>query len=365
MPSWHTIWDTEVLRNSLGDWTLALAALFLTVAVLALAKGYFAARRRRWRSRQTEPSLALQIAALLAERTRPAFIIAIGLYFGVQQLDTVPVALSHRLHRVGWVLIVFIIWFQVGLWLMAVLRLSIDKRRQHLPVTDPAHRTVTGSFELMMFVAGLVVWTIMLMLALDNLGIAIQPLLAGLGIGGIAVALAVQSVLGDLLASISIALDKPFVVGDVLTVDDFTGTVEKIGVKSTRLRSVSGEQIVMSNADVLKSRVRNFGRMNERRSLFQLYVIYDTPTEVLAAIPAAVRAIIEAQPNVRFDRCHLLTCGPTSLQFEVVYFVLTSDFMVYAERQHAINLAILQRFRELGVQFATPVLGPMPALRKQ
>src|SRR5262249_47160768 len=140
---------------------------------------------------------------------------------------------------------------------------------------------ITGSIDVILFVVGLVIWSMMLLLALDNLGVQIKPLLAGLGIGGIAVALAVQTVLSDLLASMSITLDKPFVIGDFLTVDDMQGTVEHIGVKSTKLRSVSGEQIIMSNADIVKARVRNFGRMRERRAVFRFVVDYDTPASAL------------------------------------------------------------------------------------
>jgi small-conductance mechanosensitive channel len=193
-----------------------------------------------------------------------------------------------------------------------------------------------------------------LLLALDNLGIQIKPLLAGLGIGGIAVALAVQTVLGDVLASLSIALDKPFTIGDFLAVEDFQGTVEHIGVKSTRLRSLSGEQIVMSNTDILKARVRNFGRMRERRAVFQIGVHYDTPEDALAAIPTLIREIVEAQPNVRFDRCHFLTFGDSALQFETVYIVTRADFNTYADTQQRINLAILAKLRAISVKFAAP-----------
>ena len=194
-------------------------------------------------------------------------------------------------------------------------------------------------------------WGIAALLALDNLGVQIKPLLAGLGIGGIALALAVQAVLSDLLASVSIALDKPFGLGDALSVDDIQGTVEHIGVKSTRLRSVNGEQIILSNADILKSRVRNFGRLHERRSLFRLDVHYETPVAALAAVPRAVKEIVEATPETRFDRCHLLGCGGAALQFEVVYFVTNPDFRVYADAQQSINLRILERFRVLDVTF--------------
>jgi small-conductance mechanosensitive channel len=205
-----------------------------------------------------------------------------------------------------------------------------------------------------MFAAGLVIWALAFLLALENLGAEIGPLLAGLGIGGIAVALAVQTVLGDLLASMSIALDKPFSVGDFLAIDAFMGTVEHIGVKSTRLRSLSGEQIVMSNADILRSRVRNFGRMQERRVAMMLGVTYDTPRDVLRAIPQALREIVNAQSQTRFDRCHFMAYGQSALQFELVFFVTNADFNVYADIQQATNLAILDRFDEMGVKFAFP-----------
>ena len=169
------------------------------------------------------------------------------------------------------------------------------------------------------------------------------------------------------MASLSIALDKPFVLGDALTVDDVQGTVEHIGVKSTRLRSVNGEQIILSNADILKARVRNFGRLRERRSLFRLDVHYETPVPALAAVPRAVREIIEATPETRFERCHLLSCGGPALQFEVVYFVTSPDYRVYADAQQSINLRILERLGALGVSFmgATPtqvrLAQPVPA----
>jgi small-conductance mechanosensitive channel len=152
----------------------------------------------------------------------------------------------------------------------------------------------------------------------------------------------------------SITLDKPFGVGDSLTIGDYQGTVEHIGIKSTRLRSISGEQIIIANADIIKARVRNFGRMGDRRAVFQFGVNYDTPTDVLALIPGEVRKIVEAQPNTRFDRCHFLTYGDTALQFELVFFMTKSDFALYADTQQAINLALLDRLRALQVQLAAP-----------
>jgi len=244
---------------------------------------------------------------------------------------------------------------QIALWVMTAVRHALGLGRQRAPGQE---RVRGGSMEVVLAAIGIVIWSLAALLALENLGIHIGPLLAGLGIGGIALALAVQTVLSDLLASLSIALDKPFGVGDFLTIDDCQGTVEHIGVKSTRLRSVNGEQIILGNSDLLKARLRNFGRMLERRALFQLDVHYDTPVEALAAVPAAVREIVEATPDVRFDRCHLLRCAPLALQFEVVFFVMTPDYRAYANAQQSINLRILERFRALGVVFAA--LGPTP-----
>ncbi len=248
-------------------------------------------------------------------------------------------------------------WYQLGRWAMAAVRFAIDRRSQRTGGPDPA---LSGSLDIIMFIAGLAIWSMAMLLALDNLGVEIKPLLAGLGIGGIAVALAVQTVLGDLLASMSIALDKPFTVGDSLQVDDINGTVEHIGVKSTRLRSVSGEQVIISNADILKSRVRNNGRMRERRSAFVLNVPYGTEPDKLRAIPPAVREIVETQPRARFDRCHLLTFADWALRFEVVFYMTVPDYQAYADVQQAINLAIVEKFASLGVDFAQPT-PPLPA----
>ena len=165
--------------------------------------------------------------------------------------------------------------------------------------------------------------------------------------------------LGDVLASMSIALDKPFGIGDSLAVDDMQGTVEHIGVKSTRLRSISGEQIILANADILKARVRNYGRMRERRSLFLLDIHYETPVAALAAVPGAVREIIEGTPNTRFERCHLLRLTATAVQFETVFFVTQPDYNAYADAQQTINLRILEKLRTMGVAFLATMPTPV------
>lgn len=198
------------------------------------------------------------------------------------------------------------------------------------------------------------IWIVAGLLILDNFGVDITALVAGLGIGGIAVALAVQKLLEDLLSSVAIVLDKPFEIGDFIIVGDLMGTVERIGIKTTRLRSLSGEQLIFPNTDLLGSRIRNFKRMYERRVVFTLGVTYQTSLTKLKEIPGILREIVEKAEGARFDRAHFVRYGPSSLDFEVVYYVLSSDYLIYADIQQAINLAIFERFTEAGIDFAYP-----------
>ena len=199
-----------------------------------------------------------------------------------------------------------------------------------------------------------VLWSLLFVTGLDHFGIQVTALVTGLGVGGIAVALAVQNILGDLFAALAIVLDKPFVVGDFIIVDNVLGTVEHVGLKTTRLRSLSGEQIIMSNNDLLKSRIRNFKRMEQRRIVFSIDVTYDTSPEKVMRIPGMIREVIEAQERTRFDRSHFLTFAESSLRIETVYFVLSSAFNDYADTQHAINVELLRRFNADGIEFAFP-----------
>jgi small-conductance mechanosensitive channel len=357
MSRWSDLARAEFLGNDLKTWAIALGIFLVTFTILPLLKGAISAHRRR----RTDLNAVhfTDLAAELVARTSRLFLFGVAVWLAARDLSLPPKA-----ERALTIATVLLFWMQAARWTMSAVRYAIDARRRRSAGPDTL---LKSSMEVILFAAGILIWGIAALLALDNLGVEIKPLLAGLGIGGIALALAVQAVLGDLLASLSIALDKPFGLGDALTVDDVQGTVEHIGVKSTRLRSVNGEQIILSNADILKSRVRNFGRLRERRSLFRLDVHYETPVPALAAVPRVVREIIEATPETRFERCHLLSCGGPALQFEVVYFVTNPEYRTYAEAQQSINLRILERFSALGVSFmgATPTLvrlyQPVPA----
>lgn len=204
------------------------------------------------------------------------------------------------------------------------------------------------------FVARVVLWSAVALLILGTLSVNITALVAGLGVGGVAVALAVQNILGDLFASFSILLDKPFAIGHFIVVDNLAGTVEHVGIKSTRIRSLSGEEIVLANGDLLKCRIHNYKMLFERRILFGFGVTYSTPYEKLAAIPKAIHTIIDEIPKTRFDRAHFKEFGDSSLNFEVVYFVLDPDYNLYMDIQQQINLAMVKRFAREGIDFAFP-----------
>ncbi len=357
MPNLDSFWKRELLWNSVGEWAIALIVFLAVFAGLLTLRALFRARRRKRLDAGRAIPVPLDLTSSVIEKTTRLFVWGVALYCAVEQLEFPKTShIAVRIDRGVDILITLIFWYQVGLWAMAALRYSVDRRRRTSEGHDSA---LAGSMEIILFVAGILIWGLALLLALDNMGVAIRPLLAGLGIGGIAVALAVQAVLGDLLASMSIAMDKPFGLGDLLMIDALTGTVEYIGVKSTRIRSITGEQIVIANADITKSRIRNYGRMSERRVAFDIAVVHNTPVPVLRALPEAVQAVVEASP--RRASCVAIFSGlsETALRFELVYYVREADYGIYAETQHAIMLALMEKFRQLGVQFPTPAQVPI------
>jgi small-conductance mechanosensitive channel len=197
-------------------------------------------------------------------------------------------------------------------------------------------------------------WTTVVLAVLANLGVNITALVASLGVGGIAVALAVQNILGDLFASLAIALDKPFEVGDAIAVGGVSGTVERVGLKTTRIRAHGGEQIVMSNADLLKSAVSNYKRQERRRVVFKFSVSLATTAEQAREIPDIVREVIETREDVTFDRAHLQRIGDGALEYEVVYVVQRADYKYYMDLQQEICLSLIERLQALSIEFAAP-----------
>lgn len=282
----------------------------------------------------------------LARRTRSLPIAVVAVYLGSLALEPPP-----RLAAVLRVAMILAVVFQVGLWVSALIDFWVARSRKRLMTQDVTTASLLGVLR---FAAKLVLWSVVLLVGLDNLGVDVTALIAGLGIGGVAVALALQNILGDLLASLSIVLDKPFVIGDAITVDTLTGTVENIGLKTTRLRATSGEQIVLANGELLKSRIRNWARLAERQVTLTFGVAYPATADKLAKIPGLVQGIVESQDQVRFDRAHLKGFGPSSLDFEAVYKVLSPDFKLHMDRQQAILLELLRALEREGIELAHP-----------
>ena len=328
----------ELFGNTLTQWTIAGTVATTVFCLLWML---------RWRLRRLPDTVAAtRVIRDLAQGTRLPFLLVTSLLAGAHVLE-LPVTAGEVLHS----MVVVVLLLQAGLWGGIALEQWLHHRRADLLQTD---RQTATTLNVVGFVGRVAVWAVVLLMALDNLGVNITALVAGLGVGGIAVALAVQSVLGDLLASVAIALDKPFAVGDFLVLADHMGTVEQVGIKSTKLRSLSGEQLVISNADLLSSRVRNYGRMSERRVVFSFGVLYETPPDRLAAIPALVADLVRGQPKTRFDRCHLMNFGASSLDFECVYHVLSRDYNEYMDLQQQIMLGLIRALGGIDVGFAYP-----------
>ena len=345
MSDWREVLQVQFLGNPLGTWAVAVGIFLVTFTILPLLKRFITARRRA-RGEHGGPPV-LELLALLVQRTARLFLWGVALWLGAQDLSFPP-----KVERALTVGLVLLFWMQMARWTMTAVRFAVDARRQRSTGPDTL---LKSSMAVILFIAGLVIWGVAALLALDSLGIAVKPLLAGLGIGGIALALAVQSVLSDLLASVSIALDKPFALGDALGVDDISGTVEYIGVKSTRLRSVNGEQIIIPNSNLVASRVRNNTRATERRVVFTISVGQETPLAQLQKIPGLIRSLIEAHPDVRFDRSHFAKIAAASFDFEAVYIVKTTDYVRHMDILQEINLQLIESFEKEGVAFAYPV----------
>jgi small-conductance mechanosensitive channel len=325
---------------------IGLLVMASATAVLVATRGIVYRRLER-RVPTAETRVDAFLLGLLG-RTSVLFLGAVSMLLAVSVAD-LPAGVQRLCNRAA----VLVSLVQAGIWLSFTLREVLERHfeRSFGNGDDPTHRTMA---RMVMLGVRLTLWALLILVALSNLGVDITALVAGLGVGGVAVALATQNVLGDIFASVSILLDKPFVPGDFLVIDDFLGTVEHIGVKTTRLRSLGGEQLVFSNADLLRSRLRNYKRMSERRVLFKLGVVYQTPPDTLAAIPGLLRAAVEGQAGTRFDRSHFASYGDFALTFETVYYVLSADYNRYMDVQQAINLEIARRFADRGIEFAYP-----------
>jgi small-conductance mechanosensitive channel len=346
---WHA-WLTqyELYDNSVGRWLAAVGVFLLAMLTLFLVRSILVRRAEHWAKLTRSDWDDALFEAL--QRTKGWFLIIVAAFVASFVL-VFPVETRDRTKDLVQTVVILALLVQLGLWGNVLITSGVGRYVKRRTDDDPASvMTITA----LAFLGKVVLFSLLLLLALDNLGIEVTALITGLGVGGIAVALAVQNILGDLLASLSIVFDKPFVLGDFIIVGSEMGTVERIGLKTTRVRSLSGEQLVFPNNDLLQSRIRNYKRMAERRVVFSLGVTYDTPREKLEQIPQVIREVIEARDQVRFDRAHFQKFGDFSLIFEIVYYMLTPDYNRYMDIQQAINLALYERFEQMGVEFAFP-----------
>jgi small-conductance mechanosensitive channel len=326
-------WRDLMFGNEPGALIVAASIVFGLLVIIAVIR--FSARRLGESARD------------IADRTRLWLLFFPTVAIAVRSV-VLPEDLAAGIRTLGFLALVV----QTTIWTAGLVQLGWRRYGRRRIETDPSAITTVQAFRVASVIA---LWIVAVLVAIDNLGFDVTALLAGLGIGGIAVALATQRILGDLFASLSIVVDKPFVVGDTIRVGDDAGVVEHIGLKSTRIRSQDGEQIIFGNADLLESRVRNFQRMTERRRSFRIGVPHQTTADRLDEIPRLVRGIIEAQELTRFERAHFAGIDASEYVFEFVYFVTAPDYMSYMNVQQAIYLSIVRAFEERQIEFATRI----------
>lgn len=332
--------------NTALEWVTAGLVAALAVTLLLLLRAWSIRRLAPLAARTSTGLDDLVVQLAKATRTLPAWIFAV-------HLGSLSLELPPRLELLLKTATVLALLLQASAWAAVIVDFSISRYRAKRLDTDAAAVTLIGALG---FIAKLIAWAVLVLLALDNLGVNVTALVAGLGVGGIAVALALQRVLGDVLAALSIVTDKPFVIGDNIQVGDLAGTVRNVGLRSTRLQSTNGEELIFANSDLLQSRIRNFKHMEERRNLLAVGVSLATPIDRLEEIPGLLRQAIESHGDrVRFDRAHLIGCGAYSYDFEAVYFVLTREYIPYADIRQQVHLDLLRAFAERGIEVATNV----------
>jgi small-conductance mechanosensitive channel len=330
--------ETTILSIPVWNWIVALSVTTLVLFVLFWIRGTVRKRLREQPDKHHLWFITLLLRALSSTSAFALFVLSV--LIGVKFLE-LPLAWSSGLSQLWFVAVVT----QVTLWASHAITYTMARYIEHRPDLNRVTMTIVG------MAARAVVWVVAVLAILDNMGVNITAFVASLGIGGVAVALAAQVVLGDLFASISIGLDKPFEPGDFIVVGGVAGNIEHVGLKTTRIRSLGGEQIVCSNTELLKQTIQNYKRMDLRRIAFSFTVAYGATAAQAEAISRTVKEIITAIEGARYDRAHLLKFSERGLEFEVVYYVLSADYNRYMDIQQTINLEIMRKLEHHGLQF--------------
>ena len=328
----------------ISDWILFLAAAVLLFFLLRILQRILIAHLEH-KVDETEYTWDDFIHRVL-KSTYVLTLLCFSLYAG-SFLIAMPGELRMTLTNI----IAIVLLIQAGFWGNASIEQWLTKGLKSLHKSDVAAKTSAAVIKVFAILA---VWAIVISLVMANLGFNIGAIVAGLGVGGIAIAFALQKILGDVFNSVAILMDRPFEVGDFIVVGDFLGSVERIGIKTTRLRSLGGEQLIFANTDLIESRIRNYKRMAERRVVFSYGLIYQTTPDKLELAKQIVADVIKGTDKTRFDRAHFKGFGASSLDFEVVYYVLEADYNVYMDTQEKINLALCRRFEKEELSFAYP-----------
>jgi small-conductance mechanosensitive channel len=339
----NSFWDKVFCGNTIRDWLIAILIIAFSIFLLHLIKTLVLAQLRKW-SRKTNTTIDDFLVVAIEKSALPFFYLW-SVYIGLSYLSFEQKAQN----ILGIALMVTATFFAIRL-ITSVINYLVENFTRSQQDAETKRKQARG----IVIIVNIIIWITGVVFLIDNLGYDITTLVAGLGIGGIAIALAAQAVLGDLFSYFVIFFDKPFEIGDFIIIGDKMGTVEYVGIKTTRIRALSGEQLIISNTDLTNSRVQNYKRMETRRVVFSISVLYETPGEKLKEIPNIVRRIIEEQANLKFDRAHFSSFGSSSLNFEIVYFVPSADYNLYMDKQQEINLAIFEEFEKENIGFAYP-----------
>ena len=339
----HAFLEQEYFNNTVEDYLIAFGIIVLGALVIRVFRKIILTQLRRW-STKTETQLDDILVHGLERFMLPIFNFIL-IYVSLGYLT-----LSARVEKVVHYAAAVVVTYYAVRLVTSTLRLMLQSYVQKQEVGGEKVKQVRG----ITLVINLVTWSLGLILLFNNLGYNVTAIITGLGVGGIAVALAAQNILGDLFNYFVIFFDRPFEIGDFVSVDDKTGVVEHIGIKTTRLKTLRGEQLVISNSDFTKSRLHNFAHMQRRRVIMNFGITYETPIALLREIPVIIRQIVEDAPDATFDRAHFATFGTFCLNYEVVFFIESADYNLFMDRQQEINLRTMEVFAQRGIAFAYP-----------
>jgi small-conductance mechanosensitive channel len=337
------VFQKTYLGNTLEDYGIAAAIVVGGILVLRLFKSRLLHRIKSWTS-NTETKIDDYLIAGLEKFGLPILNFII-FYWGIHYLE-----LTEKASRLVSIAATVVVLFFVIRILLSIVRKVLESYVLKQENGESKLKQITG----IMVVINVAVWVLGAVFLFDNLGYDVTAIITGLGIGGIAIALAAQNILGDLFNYFVIFFDRPFEVGDFIVVDDKRGTVEFIGIKTTRILSISGEQLVISNSNMTNSRIHNFRRMEKRRAIFTIGVVYGTPLDKLQKIPGIITQIVETEPMTTPDRVHFATYGDFSLNFEIVFFVATANYKEYMDIIQDVNYRIYEAFAKEEIEFAYP-----------